>query len=231
MHCWKGLPLVSTLLVFAAAFQQPAPIAEESRPADAKELFARFAKVRGLEASYEEEKHLALLALPLESSGKLYFLPPGYLTRVVEKPEPSTLRITPDEMRIAGREGVEVIDLRRDERFRVFVTSLVGVFAGQREDLARSYTIVYEPSAADEVHWTLTLTPAREPLDRMMKSLRLHGERMNVLRIEVLEPNGDRTNTRILRANPERSFTDEERERLFGLPPLEKAAEGGPPRR
>jgi hypothetical protein len=140
----------------------------------------------------------------------------------VEKPDASTLRITPDELRIARRDEVEVIDLRRDERLRTFVTSLVGVFSGDREGLERSFRVEYAPSAEDDVHWTLTLAPKREPLDRMMKSLRLFGERAGVLRIEVEEPNGDRTVTTILRADPERRFTDEERERLFGLPPAAK---------
>src|SRR5262245_33876290 len=72
----------------------PAPLAvqepvKSERPADAKALFATFARIPGLEAHYTEKKHLALLAAPLESKGRLYFLAPGYLARVVESPEKS----------------------------------------------------------------------------------------------------------------------------------------------
>ena len=74
--------------------QQPAkapdpasvPAQERARPADAKTLLAVFARMPGLEATYTEEKKLALLALPLKSRGRIFFLPPGYLFRAVEAP-------------------------------------------------------------------------------------------------------------------------------------------------
>ena len=44
------------------------------RPKDAAALFRQFAAVRGMSASYSEEKHLSLLAAPLTSSGKLYYM-------------------------------------------------------------------------------------------------------------------------------------------------------------
>jgi len=193
------------------------PPAQRERPADAKALFALFARLSGLEVRFQEAKHLALLALPLESKGKLYFLPPGYLTRVVEAPEPATLTITPDELRVHNRDGTEVVDLKRSDKVRTFVTALVQVFAGDEAGLRKSFDVAYEPDPARARAWKLRLTPRGKPLDQLMRSLELHGEGEAVVRIEMLEQNGDRTVTKIESADPERRFDAAERARLFGI--------------
>lgn len=202
--------------------EQASPPAERPRPADASALFARLAAVRGLEAAFEEQKHLALLALPLASKGRLYFHRPepggpAWLTRLVDSPEPASVRITPRELRLENRDGVEVVDLQKSDKVRTFVVSLVHVFAGDEAALRRSYDVAYEPDPEDGAAWTLALEPRVEPLDKLLRELRLAGRGEAVQRIEVHEPNGDRTITHIVRADPERVFDAAERQRLFGI--------------
>ncbi len=215
-------------MIAATAFTAPA---EPTRPGDppaealpvgpqtASDLFRAFARMEGLEARFEEEKHLALLALPLKSRGRIYFLRPGYLARIVEAPEPATLTITPNELKVDGKDGVERIDLRQNDDVRRFVTSLVRVFAGDEEALSKSYQVAFEPrvDGAATAGWTLTLTPKAKPLTDLVKELRLTGSGFAVGTIEVREPSGDRTVTCIVEAD-ERRFSDEEKERLFGIP-------------
>jgi hypothetical protein len=206
-----------------AAAQTPAQEPQQrARPADAQALFAMFAKTTGLEARFEEDKHLALLALPLQSKGRLYFwrpdrTQPGYLARVVESPEPSSVLITPTELRLQNRDGTEVIDLKRSDKVRTFISSLVRVFAGDEAVLAKSYTIQFAHDEKDAAGWTLTLVPRDKPLNQMLASLTLTGKGEAVVRIEVKEPNGDRTVTRIVAADPARKFEAAELERLFGI--------------
>ena len=196
----------------------PAVPAPTERPRDAAALFAAFAEMKGMEARFEEEKHLALLAAPLESAGRLHFLAPGYLARVVERPTRSAVRITPTELRVEGEDGVERIDLRQSDDVRVFVTSLVSVFRGDEAALRESYRVTFTPGE-DATTWTLTLEPERPPLTKLMKSLTLAGDGRRVRSIEVVEPNGDRTITRIVEADVTRVYTDAEKERLFGIDP------------
>jgi hypothetical protein len=191
----------------------PAPVAA---PADAAALFAAFARVEGLEARFREEKQLALLAAPLTSRGRLYYLRPGYLARVVDEPEPATLTITPSELRLSGREGVETIALDQNDDLRAFVTSLVRVFSGDRAALESSYELAY---SAQGPAWDLTLTPRRPPLTEMLRSLELHGTGLLLDRIVVREPNGDTSVTTIEKADPAHRFTDEEKAALFGIRP------------
>ncbi len=215
----------------------PAPKAVEpatqdrARPETASELFRAMAAMRGLEAKFEEEKQLQLLAAPLQSSGALYFLRldgrdagegragGGYLTRVVEKPEPSTVRISPRELRVQNRDGTEVIDLERSDKVRTFVSSLVQVFAGDEAALTKAWTVEFVADPKSQKAWTLTLSPRSTPLDKTVKSLTLVGEGRAIVRVEMLEPNGDRTVTRIVGADPNRAFDAAERKKLFGIEP------------
>ena len=242
---WAGRALGASGLMLAAALppasapppqqappqQAPAPVptppavpdapdapadAQAAAPADAAALLARFAQVEGLEARFREEKHLALLAAPLVSAGRLYYLRPGYLARVVEEPERATLTITPTELRQSGAEGVETIDLAQHDELRTFVTSLVRVFSGDRAALERSYALAYE---ADGPSWKLVLTPKGPPLDEMLRALELEGRGAALSRIVVREPNGDRTVTTVEAADTSRRFSAEERAALFGLRP------------
>ncbi|MBL8730047.1 MAG: outer membrane lipoprotein carrier protein LolA [Planctomycetes bacterium] len=181
----------------------------------------------GLEATFREDKHVALLALPLQSEGRLYFFrreaseagrqPEGYLARIVTAPEPSTVTITPRELRLQNRDGTEVIDLSRSDKVRTFITSLVHVFAGDETALVKTYRVDYTLDEHDVAVWALTLVPRVEPLDKMLKHLRLVGRGETVERIEIAEPNGDRTVTQVLTANPARRFDRAEQKRLFGI--------------
>jgi hypothetical protein len=215
MRSWTVSLLASALAVPAL---QQAPAAA-SQVTDAHGLLAAFAQMTGLEARFEEEKHLALLAAPLKSKGRLYFMRPGYLTRIVEGDEPSTLTITPNELKLSGQDGEERIDLRQNDAVRAFVTSLVQVFAGDEAALERSYAVAFARGAEDPEAWTLTLTPRDKPLTDMLASLTLTGRGPRASAIEVREPNGDRTLTRIVEADVERRFSPEEQRTLFGIAP------------
>jgi hypothetical protein len=205
------------LLPCSAQGRQDEEARAETRPADLAELLASFAALPGLEVSFEEEKHLALLALPLESAGKLYFLPPGWLVREVSAPEPALIRITPTELTITDRDGTSTLDLGQNAELRVFVTSLVMLFAGDRPGLERSFTLAYELAPEDAAHWTLTLVPRAKPLTEMLTSLVVRGAGRGVTEMELREPNGDRTVTTVVSADPRRRFAPEEKERLFGI--------------
>lgn len=228
--------LAAVLWCAAAAAQEPPPPRAETpapptadqpaaaaRPKDGKALLAAFAQMPGLQASYTEAKHISLLAVPLQSRGKLYFLRPGYLLRVVEAPEKSTLLITPKQLRLNGRDGEEVIDLQQSDHLRLFVTSLTRVFTGDEKTLDRDYRLDYVESRDDPAGWQLTLTPRGKPLSDMLARLVLHGSGMMVRQIEVVEPNGDRTVTTIADADPRRRFSAAEQAQLFGIRAGDKA--------
>jgi outer membrane lipoprotein-sorting protein len=223
MRSWTACLCASALLLSGPQDATPArPAAQQAapaRPADASALFAAFARVEGFEARFEEEKHLALLAAPLASRGRLYYLRPGYLLRRVESPEASRLLITPDELKMSGRDGDERIDLRQSDDVRLFVTSIVQVLLGDEAGLKATYGVEFTADAADSAGWTLALTPLGPPVSHLMKSLVLRGSGFVVSSIELLDANGDRTVTRVLEADVTRHFSREEQSELFEIRP------------
>ncbi len=225
-----GCCLLVTPLSAQQVEHEGAAVAAPS-PTTADELLALLAEVRGLQAEFVEEKHLSLLAVPLESRGRLYYLHPGFLARHVTAPERTELVITPKTLRMRGEDGEEVIDLRQNDALRVFVTSLVRVLSGDRAGLAEAYEIEFVP-APDDGRWRLRLVPRREPLTKMLRVLELRGVGAAVEELEVQEPNGDRSVTRITAADPRRRFSAAERRQLFGPAAVEAGrAEGGEAKR
>lgn len=205
--------------------------AQGERPKDVAALFRRFRAMRGLSASYTEEKHLSLLAVPLSSRGKLYYRTgpdgaDGRLVRVVEAPEKSKLSVSERELKISDGRGTEVIDLRQSDRVRLFVTSLMQVFRGDGAALGRHYVVRYRHVGEQGGGWRLDLTPKKSPLDKMMRSLSLRGVGDAVSQIVLTEPSGDRTVTAIRAADPRRVFTPAEQREIFGLRPVAPETRG-----
>jgi len=196
-----------------AARGQPADVAAPA-PGDAAALLALFSRMEGLQARFEEDKFLALLAAPLSCRGTLYYLKPGHLTRIVEAPEPSTLCISPDTLRMTDSQGVETIDLRVSADLRAFVHSLLQVLSGDESALRAAYEVGFE---AREGTWSLTLAPREPPLTAMLTSLQLSGSGHTVTQIVVIDPQGDRTVTRVTSADVERRFTKDELWSIFGI--------------
>jgi outer membrane lipoprotein-sorting protein len=198
---------------------KPAPGQEN---VDVASLLSAFSKMPGLEASFSEEKHIALLAKPLTSRGTLFFTHPGLLLRRIEAPEPSEVVISKDSLRMRDKAGEQTLDLRTRKDIRPFVESLTWILAGDRAALEKVYTIAFQPEQAARP-WQLSLKPKVLPLSQLIAELRIQGRGMYVAQIEVQETSGDKTITRILSANPKRTFSAAERAKLFGEAPAKGA--------
>ena len=70
---------------------------------------------------------------------------------------------------------------------------------------------------ARATRWHLELTPEKAPLDKILRRLTLFGDGRAVTRIELLEPSGDRTVTKIDAVDPARTFTAAEEREIFGI--------------
>lgn len=214
-----------------------------SNPASFGELLEGFAQMSGLEARFEEEKFLALLALPLRSSGRLYFAPPASLLRRVEAPSRQDILIRANQIRISssGSRGddhrpesgpgqeVQTIDLAARGGIRPLVESMIWIFTGDRASLERVYDVDYQQfsskvkEGADPVeagdsssHWQVRLTPKAAPLSNLLREMRVRGRGYGADTMELVETSGDRTVTHILDADPRREFSSAERLEFFG---------------
>lgn len=205
--------------------QPPSSItASTPEPQSASELFAKFSTLTGLEASFVEVKKLALLKMPLQSEGTLYYLKPGYLLREVNKPKPSRVLITPEKLELKDEQNARQIDLRSRPDVKLFVESFTKVLAGDEGALALGFNIQFAPRPQSPANptedvWKLTLTPKTSPLDKLVTKLVLSGKGYAVERIDVFETKGDSSETTLRVTKIGRTFTAAEKQALFGIGP------------
>lgn len=223
------IALTLFLLIGSTALAASAVAAEasagESAPESIRELLLGFKKTTGLEARFEEEKYLALLATPLHSSGRLFFLPPSTLLRRVEKPRQRDILVTANRVRISDESGVQTIDLDAREEIRPLVKSMIWIFTGDLESLEEIYRIEYrvlkaEDEGGDEKgsRWRIRLEPRKAPLSHLVTEIRVGGKAGVADVLELVETTGDRTLTRIFDVNSRRQFDAAARRELFASP-------------
>lgn len=204
--------ILTTPTAFAA---EPKPRAIE-RPTEAlAKLLAAFKRVPGISADFQEEKHIALLKTPLESSGKVYFHPPSSLARLVEKPRRSHLVISGRRI-VVKEDGVrKEVDLSDKPALRALINSLLHVLSGNREQLLADYEAEFEGSS--DAAWKLVLTPKKADLKSLVQSFTFEGDGLVLGRLRVLEATGDETRTKFLNVDTARKFSAEEIARFFDI--------------
>ncbi len=192
------------------------PAAPEAVP-DLPELMRRLASTPGVEAHFRETRELDLLAVPLESSGVLYFVPPDRLARFTLEPAFSALLVEGESVRFREAPEAEEIDLSGSPAARVFVDHFIALWSGDLERLQQLYRAQL---GAEGSGWKLVLQPRRAPLDRFVESVVLRGDDRGPGEIVLNDRDGDRTRTVFENARIQRRFAPAELQRLFseGLP-------------
>ncbi len=209
--CSPSLALLFGVVVVAAGAEGPG-----SEPS-LTDLMRRMASTPGVEARFREIRELDLLAVPLESRGLLYFVPPDRLARFTLEPAFSALVVEGDSVRF--REGAEheAIDLSGSPTARVFVDHVIALWSGDLERLQNLYATEF---SVDGSRWTLVLVPRRAPLNRFVERIALRGDDRGLGEIVIDDRDGDRTTTVFEQTRVNRHFEAGELERLFseGLP-------------
>jgi len=206
-------PLRALLALAALAALLPAAGARAAgeRP-DLDALLAHFARSRGVEASFREEKTLPLLAEPLVSEGVLYYAPPGRMARFTTSPERTSLLLVGDRLRLEDSLGVDEIDLAERSEARRFVEQLLVLFRGDADALRRDYEASFEWRDGP---WTLALVPRDRRVREIVREIALRGDGPRLDEMVVTGTEGEVTRTTYARVVTDRPFRDEEIARLF----------------
>jgi len=197
--------------VAAIALASEAPVPSGSLTLD--ELLRHMATTRGVVAEFREVKVMALLDAPLETKGTLYFVPPDKLARVTTAPAATRLVLDGKRMRFEDETGASDVDLGENPVARQFAENLIVLWRGDRAALEAIYKLDFQ---ADGARWTLGLSPLGAPLDRFITSLRLSGDGQTMREMELVETDGDRTQTLFEKTEVDRAFGAEEERAIFG---------------
>ena len=178
-------------------------------------LLARFRALPGLEAHFREEKHLALLEVPLVSEGTIHFAPPSRLARHTTKPVASTLLIDDARLRFGDSGHSETIPLDRNPVVRLFVDGFLKVLAGDKTALEQIFTIELRSRGEG---WELRLKPKVAPMTQVIGSIVMKGSGVILSQMTISELTGDDTVTSFDKVDPARRYSAEEIARVFSLP-------------
>jgi hypothetical protein len=116
-------------------------------------------------------------------------------------------------MRFEDETGVKDVDLAENPVARQFAENLIVLWRGDRVALEAIYKLDFH---AEGPRWTLALQPKGAPLDRFITSLRLSGDGRTMREMELVETDGDRTQTVFEKTEVDRVFGAEEERAIFG---------------
>ena len=162
-------------------------------------LMEALAANKASRATFNETRFLALLDRPLESSGELRFTPPGRLEKRTLAPGSESLVVDGDSV-VVERSGKRYsLSLRDHPEVAVFVDSIRGTLAGDRKSLELAYALSLE---GREARWRLVLRPRDASVARLVERIEVDGAGPDVRRIEITQPDGDRSLMLIRRIAP-----------------------------
>ncbi len=221
MSCLSACQILPLLASLAAqpVVSEPGAVAEKSATTSSwtlQSLLTRMAAMPGLSARFHEEKHMALLAVPLTNEGTLHFARGVGLVRHTEAPAASTVLIRGEQLSVGTGSERRDIDLGQNPVVRLFVDSILKIYAGDGPALERMYTMQFTPGPGDL--WGLRLVPKLSPMDKIIAEIELTGRGLALQTMKIVEKSGDETTTSFSSVQLDRTFSPAELETLFRLP-------------
>ena len=175
-------------LLLAALTLISAPLRAQADQLD--QLMALFAARRHGRASFIEQQFLKLLKRPLESSGELTYEAPNRLEKKTVEPRTETLLVDGDVLTIERGHRRQVLNLHDYPALAPFIEGVRATLAGDRAALERLFDVSFTGSLS---RWTLVLVPLNADVAKSVARIQIDGMQDDLLRIEILQPDGDRS--------------------------------------
>ncbi|MBI4808315.1 MAG: outer membrane lipoprotein carrier protein LolA [Nitrosomonadales bacterium] len=165
------------------------------------QLMQSLAQVQSSQGRFVERKHLAVLDVPLASSGTLSFRAPGHLEKRTLEPRDESLVLDQGVLTIENRTRniKRTLVVQQYPAVWAFVESIRSTLAGDLPMLERFYKVELKGNAAK---WRLKLLPLEQRTRGMVKEIVISGRSDRVTVIEMLEANGDRATMTVTGETP-----------------------------
>lgn len=141
-------------------------------------------------SSFIEQQFLQLLKRPLESRGELTYDAPNRLEKRTIEPRTETLRVDGDVLTIERGHRRQVLNLRDYPALAPNIEGLRATLAGDRATLQQLFNVSFTGSLS---RWTLVLVPLTASVAKSVARIQIDGMQDDLLRIEILQPDGDRS--------------------------------------
>lgn len=147
------------------------------------------------ELRFQETRESPWLSAPIETRGTMKS-DAGVLEKKVETPRRETWRILDDRIALVGPGSAPAKEVLFSDSPAVAALARAWrhVMAGDLRALDKDFSLA---PGGEERLWTLVLVPRRPDIGRFLKQIELQGTGARLQAIVILEPNGERTTTRL----------------------------------
>jgi hypothetical protein len=184
-------PLLLAWLCAAGSIPSSAAPPTHGAPmGDLDEVMRLLAMRRHGRVEFVEQHFLAVLKHPIESSGEMRYDAPDHLEKRTLLPHPEILQLDAGELTVERNGRRHVLDLHRYPQILPFIESIRGTLAGDRNALEQVFHLEFAGSVE---RWSLALSPLDGSLARVVKQVQVDGSRDQLLRVEIRQPDGDRS--------------------------------------
>jgi len=153
-------------------------------------LMTMFSTRAHARSSFIEQQFLKMLKRPLESRGELTYDAPNRLAKQTIEPRAETLLVDGDLLTLERGHRRQVLNLRDYPTLAPFIEGLRATLAGNRAALERLFSVNFSGSLS---RWTLLLVPLTPSAAKSVAQIQIDGRQDELLRIEILQPDGDRS--------------------------------------
>lgn len=151
-------------------------------------VMRRLAAVQQSQARFTEEKTLAALRFPLQSSGQLAYRRPDRLEKITEWPQPEVLVVRAGKLWLTNDGATRTIVLAAEPAIGALVEAILGTLAGDLPGLRRWYHVA---ATGTQAVWRLTLRPRSAALAKFIREAVVDGTGARLTRLRMVEANGD----------------------------------------
>ena len=227
---WGALAIAASITVLGAAIEGPPAAAGPAPPSGnappsgllsgaavhgtaIDPVFAH-AKLERLACKFSEEKHIALLARPLRSTGTITFERSSGIARATLSPRAEQVVLTTTSLRIRKDNRTEEIPLDKSKDLKAFALIFPTLLRGDRTELERAFEIGLYGSDRD--WWALTFTPKTDSLRALVRRVVVFGKKAELVALQVTEASGDITDTHLTDIRTNGKVSDAEIATAFG---------------
>ena len=170
--------------------QASRPIEGPDNAAAVERILARIAAYAKHETRFVEQRYLRFLDEPVESSGRLRYLPPNRLERLTDKPKPEAMILDGDTLSMTRDGKTRSLGISQLPAVGALVGSIRDLLAGDRAAIQRRYRAIAQ---GDDGNWQLVLLPSDSGLAELVTRIVVAGQGERMATIEILQADGDRS--------------------------------------
>jgi len=156
---------------------------------------ALFAQTGAAKARFTEEKTIAALDRPVQSSGELSFTPPDVIEKTTLLPKPESMRLEGNTITLERGKKKYTLALDESPELAALTESIRATLAGDRHALEFHYTTALQGTRA---RWNMQLVPRHSKARQAIARITLSGTEAHIETIDIVQADGDRSTMQIM---------------------------------